>query len=99
MPEWTTPETEEVFEFLEREDVKPTIVEGTKIWDERKLLGIQLADRIEELVRSHTERNKLDTAPLEKVDWYQLATYYALEISGVDEDELLRRHNAAGGDL
>lgn len=82
--DWATAETEAVYRLLEQAEVKSEIETLVLSWNEHELLGINLADDLQELV----------TRMLAKVNWSQLAEHYAKEIAGFDEDELTRRHDS-----
>ena len=85
--EWATAATAQVATYLDREDVQPQLLRLVAVWNDLELLGVDLADQIEKMVRN-TAGAGLE---LGDVDWNQLAEHYALQIAAVDEAELTRR--------
>lgn len=87
-------ETKLVARWLEAAPVRPAVVRLTRVWDDLDLLGIDLADQLEALVRGRQRHAPIN---FDLVDWGLLAERYAYEICGVTEEELTRRRVAAGG--
>lgn len=84
--------TEVVSRWLEQPEKRMQLEKLVRTWDDLKLLGIDLADQLRELVRVRlAKEGREHQIDLDKVDWLFLAEQYAFEIRGITEEELTRR--------
>jgi hypothetical protein len=96
--QWNS-ETDAIARWLDREDVKPKLLRVVLAWNGEELLGIDLADQLEKMVRSSSNGDLSEQVKerLDNVDWGHLAEHFAYEICGITEEELTRRYTEAGG--
>ena len=83
MLQWTNTHTAEMFEVLTSKEMLPKTTELVGAWNELELLGIDLADQLEKLMAGKTQ--------YDDINWSEIAEQLALQLVGVNEDELIRR--------
>lgn len=92
---WANEATARVHSWLSAEGVWSVIVRVVRAWNEAGLLGVELADELQDLtrktLREEVPEEEMIDATLATVEWNQLAEHYAHEIVGVGEAELTRR--------
>lgn len=88
--------TARVHEWLDRPDNRAQVDTLVRAWNKLELLGIDLADQLEALVRDHVAKSQTEQRlDLDEVDWSYLAEVYAYEICGVTEEVLTKRRESA----